>query len=137
MHKKERIERWMQLDQETFARLGEDRQASLLQSVAQAGKLDFAQNRMTELSSVGRRKPPLSKDWARGIVIAIGCVTFSASSGQVAKQSIGGAFVVPVGLIGGVIGGLLGHEMASSIFTGLLLKNSTAQARRSLYKRQP
>jgi hypothetical protein len=72
---------------------------------------------------------------ARAIVIGLGCMTFSAASGQIAKQTASGALVIPASLVGGVIGGFLAHEMGSIISTGLLLKSSTDKARRGLDRR--
>jgi hypothetical protein len=137
MHKNDRIQKWVQTDPVLYSRLGEDHQANLTHIVEQAGKIDFAKHRRHELASTTHAKPPISKGLARAIVIVLGCMTFSAASGQVAKQTLAGALVIPASIAGGIIGGVLGHEMATIVFTGLLLKNSTAQARRSLHKRQP
>jgi hypothetical protein len=136
-HNQEQIEKWMSIPLDLFAKFSADRQTYILQAIEQAGKREWASSRRTELSTMAQQKPAISKDLARGIVIALGCMTFSASSGQIAKQTLSGALVIPASIIGGTIGGILAHEMSSIVFTGILLKNSTSQARRSLYKRQP
>jgi hypothetical protein len=137
MHNVERIQRWMNIPSEELAKLSPERQAYILQAIESSGKKDWAASRRTELAAIAhsREQSPISKDLARGIVILLGCMTFSAASGQVAKQTQSGALVIPASLIGGVLGGILAHEMGSIVSTGLLLKSSTNQARRSLHRR--
>jgi hypothetical protein len=130
----ERSDRWRNISPELFARLGEDEQAQIIQAVQQSATQRYAEHRYRELSAYTRAKPPFPKQWARVIVITIGCFSFSASSGMAARQTLGGVLVIPASIIGGLIGGVMGHEMATLVFSGLLLKNSTDQARRSLSK---
>lgn len=129
-----RYDRWQHTPQERFENFGEDEQAKIKQAVKQAAETKYAEHRYRELAAYTRAKPPFPKRWARVIVIAIGCFSFSASSGQAARQTLGGALVIPASIIGGIFGGVMSHEMGTIVFSALLLKNSTDQARRSLKK---
>jgi hypothetical protein len=136
MRDSKRVERWRNLSAEELSKLSPDKQAYISQAIESYGKKSWAASRSTELIAAAGSKSPISKDMARGIVILLGAMTFSAASAQVAKQTLSGSLVIPASLVGGVFGGLFGHEMGSVVATGLLLKNSTDQSRRSINKRR-
>ena len=128
--RRDRINCWKRLSPENFGKLSHDKQLAIIAAIEQAAKEDMAVDRINALKPLTQSKFPHSyRQIAQAIVIAIGAMTFSASSHQVAKYTVPGIMVAPASIAGGVIGAGIAHELAGTVVLGLLLKHNSKVAR--------
>ncbi len=131
--RRDRINCWKRLSPEDLGRLSHDKQLAIIAAIEQAAKEDVAIDRINALKPLTQSKFPHSyRQIAQAIVIAIGAMTFSASSHQVAKYTVPGIMVAPATIAGGVIGVLIADGLAGTVMVGWLLNhNSKATRKRS------
>lgn len=131
-NRRDRIDRWKRLSLEDFEKLSHDKQLAIIAAIEQAAKEDVALDRINALKPLTQSKfPHTYRQIARGIVIMIGAMTFSASSHQVAKYTVPGVMVFPATVAGGVIGAGIAHELAGTVVLGWLLKHNSKAARKT------
>ncbi|PSB44262.1 hypothetical protein [Chamaesiphon polymorphus] len=131
-NRRDRINRWKRLSTEDFKKLSHDKQLALIAAIEQAAKEDLALDRINALKPLTQSKFPDSyRQTAQAIVIAIGAMTFSASSHQVAKYTVPGIMVAPATIAGGVIGAGIADGLAGTVMVGWLLNYNSKAARKS------
>lgn len=122
---------------EDFGELSHDKQLAIIAAIEQAAKEDLALDRLNALKPHTQSKFPANyRQIAQAIVIAIGAMTFSASSHQVAKYTVPGIMVAPATIAGGVLGACISHELAGTVMLGVLLNQNTKAARNSINRKE-
>jgi hypothetical protein len=135
-HPDQVVEQWENIKVANFQNLPEERQAYALQAIKSHNQKKWGLHRIAELYS-DQPQSSISKKLLRVIVLIIGCATFSAAAGQIARVTIGGAFVGPFSILGGIVGAFAAEQAIKYVILAILLKVSTHLARMSLKKRQP
>jgi hypothetical protein len=135
-HPNQVIEQWENISKSSFINFPEERQAYGLQAIDGHNKKKWGLHRIVELGA-DRPLPPISKKLMKVVVLIIGSATFSAAAGQIARVTLGGAFVVPFSILGGITGAFAAEQSIKYVILAIMLKVSTHLARRSLQKRQP
>jgi hypothetical protein len=135
-HPNQVIEQWENISKSSFINFPEERQAYVLQAINGHNKKKWCLHRIVELGA-DRPLPPISKKLMKIVVLIIGSATFSAAAGQIARVTLGGAFVVPFSILGGITGAFAAEQSIKYVILAIMLKVSTHLARRSLQKCQP
>jgi membrane protein implicated in regulation of membrane protease activity len=135
-HPEQEVEQWKTILRSKFDVLPEERQAFVKQAIERHDKNKYILNRIAELDA-DRPQALFSKKLVRIVVLIIGSATFSAAVGQIARVTLGGAFVLPFSILGGIVGAFAAEQSIKYVFLSILLKISTFLARRSLQQLQP
>ncbi|AVH68239.1 MULTISPECIES: hypothetical protein [Nostoc cyanobionts] len=132
-NRKDRLERWLKISPRILFRMPDFDRANIIAAIKEYAEYNLANSQIAKYDAVrSRRLSRNNRQITQFIVILAGALTFSVAPQLLAKQAGRGPWAISAGLLGGGLASFYAHSNATKVLTGIKLKNSTQNTRKTI-----